>query len=80
MSSLSLNGIFHPWKINFKFKFEIFISIWQIAISLTIWKEVMFLLPSATKCWMPTVLFIRFTWIPSESDPVVTKSIKLIVI
>lgn len=29
ISLLSLNGIFHLWKINFKFKFEIFIPIWQ---------------------------------------------------
>ena len=33
----------------------------KLVLSLTIWKEVMFLLPSATKCWMLIVQFIRFT-------------------
>lgn len=33
----------------------------KLVPSLTIWMEVMFLLPSATKCWMVTVQFIRFT-------------------
>jgi hypothetical protein len=45
-----------------------------LAIPSTIWKEMMFLLPSTTKCWMPTVLFIRFTWISGESNSVATKS------
>lgn len=46
----------------------------KLVIALTIWKEMTFLLPSATKCWKPMVLFIRFIWIPGESDPVATRS------
>ena len=33
----------------------------KLVLSLTIWKEMVFLLPSATKRWMLTVQFIRFT-------------------